>query len=229
MENHNSDIEFEDMIPSNQEALTNIQDLDLTITLPEVSNTLTNKLSEGMAKIRPILEQRLVLAKRKESLRYGIQTGKFPTWFHTRSVCTLNLVDVDNVKFEKFWQETTEHQTKQIAQTVLDYIETEIKSKEMESNSVRVQTLQDIRRQSLDFEGEKRRLDEQITKIHQEQITEIQDFRNRLATMTQTSQHTRDQSGRGRGRPFHRPVQRRKQANRSKPYEHRSFKHHGNV
>lgn len=93
---------------SNQEAISKIQDLDLTITLPESNNSVnvSTNLYKGMKLIKPILEQRLVLAKRKESLRYGIQTGKFPTWFHTRIVCTLNLVGEDNEKFEKFWQDT---------------------------------------------------------------------------------------------------------------------------
>lgn len=118
-----------------------------------------------MTLIKPILEQRLVLAKRKESLRYGIQTGKFPLWFHTRIVCTLNLVGDDNEKFEKFWQDTVNQQTKEVAQKVLVYIEGKIKCKEMESNSVRTQTLQEIRKHSINFEQEKRQFDEQITKL----------------------------------------------------------------
>lgn len=101
-----------------------------------------------MKLIKPILEQRLALARRKKSLRYGIQTRKFPTWFHTRIVCTLNLVCDDNEKFETFWQDTVAQQTKEVAQKVLVYIEGEIKCKEMESNSVGTQTLQEIRKHS---------------------------------------------------------------------------------
>lgn len=87
----------------------------------------------------------------------------------------------------------------------------------MESNQIRSQTLQAVRRQSVDFESEKRRFDENITKINQEQISEIQEFRSRLATATQSNFQTRDQSQRPRGRPFRRPGPRRQQS-RGRPY-----------
>ena len=94
-----------------------------------------------------------------------------------------------------------------------------IKSKELDSNSVRNEILQELRRNSYDFESEKQKFDEQITRIYQKQITEIQDFRNRLATVTQTSHNAQDHSRLGRGRPFRsRPTGRRQY--RRKPYEH---------
>lgn len=42
----------------------------------------------------------------------------------------------------------------------------------MEGNSVRTQTLQKICKHSINFEQEKRQFDEQITKLHEEQINE---------------------------------------------------------
>lgn len=77
-----------------------------------------------------------------------------------------------------------ESQNRQTAQLVLDYVEDEIKAKEMESNQIRNQTIQTVRRKSVDFENGKRRVDENITKLNQEHITEIQEFRSRLATAT---------------------------------------------
>lgn len=82
-------------------------------------------------------------------------------------------------------------QTKEVAQKALKYIEGEIKYKEMESNSVKTQTLQEIRKHSINFEKEKRRFDEQITILHEEQISKISDLRNRLAAMTHVN--ARDQ------------------------------------
>lgn len=87
-------------------------------------------------------------------------------------MCTLNLVGDENEKFEKFWQDTVAQQTKEVAQKALVYIEGEIKCREMESNSVRTQTLQKICKHSINFEQEKRQFDEQITKLHEEQINE---------------------------------------------------------
>lgn len=207
----------DDLVPSNQEALFAIPDLDLTINLPEGSDNSSTIISEGLGEIRKTLQNRLTLAKRKESLRYGIQTGKFPTWFHTRSYCALNLDGEGNEKFEKFWRDLAESQNKQTAQLVLDYVEAEIKTKELESNQIRNQTLQAVRRQTVDFEIEKRRFDENITKINQDQITEIQESRSRLATATQFNSQTRDQSKRPCGRPFRRPGPRRQQL-RGRPY-----------
>lgn len=71
-------------------------------------------------------------------------------------MCTLNLVCDDNEKFETFWHDTVAQQTKEVAQKVLVYIEGEIKCKQMESNSVGTQTLQEIRKHSINFEQEKR-------------------------------------------------------------------------
>lgn len=67
MQNKNVHIDFDDDIPSNQEAISKIQDLDLTITLPESNDrvNVSTNLSEEMKLIKPILEQILVLAKRK--------------------------------------------------------------------------------------------------------------------------------------------------------------------
>lgn len=218
MQNNNYETRMDDdLVPSNQEALFAIPDLDLTITLPEGNDNSSTIISEGLGEIRQTLQNRLTLAKRKESLRYGIQTGRFPAWFYTRSHCALNLDNEGNEKFEKFWRDLAESQNKQTAQLVLDYVEAEIKAKEMESNQIRIQTLQAVRRQSVDFESEKRRFDENITKINQEQISEIQEFRSRLATATQSNSQTRDQSKRPRGRPFRRPGPRRQQS-RGRPY-----------
>lgn len=68
-----------------------------------------------------------------------------------------------------------------------DYVEDKRKAKEMKSNQIRNQTFQTVRRQSVDFENRKRHVDENITKLNQEHITEIQEFRSRLATATQSN------------------------------------------
>lgn len=67
MQNQNLLIDIDDDIPSNQEAISKIQDLDLTITLPESNDrvNVSTNLSEEMKLIKPILEQILVLEKRK--------------------------------------------------------------------------------------------------------------------------------------------------------------------
>lgn len=70
-------------------------------------------------------------------------------------MCTLNLVGDDNEKFEKFWQDTVAQQTKEVAQKALVYIDVENKCKEMESNSVRTKTLQEILKHSINFEPKK--------------------------------------------------------------------------
>lgn len=75
----------------------------------------------------------------------------------------------------------------------------------MESNQIRNQIFQTVRRQSVDFENEKRRVDENMTKINQEHMTEIKEFRRRLAKATQSNSQTRDQSKRPHGIPFRRP------------------------
>lgn len=64
-----------------------------------------------------------------------IKTGRLSGWFHTRSYCALILDGERNEKFEQFWPELT-----------LDYMEAEIKNKEMESNHIRNETLQAARR-----------------------------------------------------------------------------------
>lgn len=86
-----------------------------------------------------------------------------------------------NEKFEKSWRDLVESQNRQI----LDYVEDKIKANEMESNQSRNQTLQTVRRQSADFENEKCRFNENITKINQEPYNGIEEFRSRLATATQ--------------------------------------------
>lgn len=72
-------------------------------------------------------------------MRYDIQTGKLPAWYHTRSYCGINLDTKGNEKFEKFWWDLVESQNRQTAQLVLDYAEDKIKAKEMESKQIRNQ------------------------------------------------------------------------------------------
>lgn len=44
--------------------------------------------------------------------------------------------------------------------------------------------MQEIRKHSINSEQEKRQFDEQITKLHEEQINDTSDFRNSLADVT---------------------------------------------
>lgn len=81
-------------------------------------------------------------SSRRNCVRYNIQTGKFPAWYHTRSCGRLNLDGNGNEKFEKSWRDLVESQNRQI----LDYVEDKIKANEMESNQSRNQTLQTVRR-----------------------------------------------------------------------------------
>lgn len=118
-----------------------------------------------------------------------------------------------NEKFEKFWRDLVESQNRQI----LDYVEDKIKANEMESNQSRNQTLQTVRRQSVDFKNEKCRFNENITKVNQEHITEIEEFKSMLATATQYNSQTREQSKRPHGIPFRRPGPHRLQP-RGRPY-----------
>lgn len=109
-------------------ALFAIKDLDLTIKFPvEIDNSST-KISKGLGEIRKTLQNRLTLAKRKQSLRYGIQTGKFSAWYHIRSYCGLNLNGVGKEKFKIFWRDLAESQNRQTDKLVLDYVEAEKKS-----------------------------------------------------------------------------------------------------
>lgn len=121
------------------------------------------------------------MASRQENVRLGSIPG------------AINLDGEGNEKFEKFWRDLAESKNKQTAQLVLGYVEAEIETKETDSNQIWNQTLQAVRRKSVDFESAKRRFDENITKINQEQISEIQEFRSRLATVTQSNSKTRDQ------------------------------------
>lgn len=93
-----------------------------------------------------------------------------------------------NEKFEKSWRDLVESQNRQI----LDDVEDKINANEKENNQRRNQTLQTVRRQSVDFENEKRRFNENISKFNQDHIMEIEEFRSRLAKATQFNSQTRD-------------------------------------
>lgn len=99
--NTKSSMDYE--IPSNQEAMVNLGDLDLTINLGETSFVKHN-LTEEFNEFKDILEKRLVLLKRKESLTYGDRTGKSWPWFSAKLHCTLNLTNEENANFEDFWK-----------------------------------------------------------------------------------------------------------------------------
>lgn len=53
--------------------------------------------------------------------------------------CTLNLTNEENAKFEDFWKILSEKTTKEKVDSVLEFLDTQIREKETEVNRVRTE------------------------------------------------------------------------------------------
>lgn len=210
-------------IPSNQEAMTKFVDLDLTINLGETSYVKHN-LTEELNEIREILDKRLVLLKRKESLTYGARTGKFPPWFSAKFHCSLNLPNEENARFEDFWKILSEKSTKETVDSVLEFLDTQVRDKETEVNRVRTEALRKLKTSSGDFETEQKHLDDRILKINEQQTKEIHQFRSKLDALLESavSQNPRrERRETEHRRPFprrHYPQRGHPRRSRNQPY-----------
>lgn len=176
-------MDSDDSIPSNQEALTKITDLDLSIKLPESNHCFDETAASGISDIVKIMKERQLLSKKRESLVYGQKTGIYPVWFSVKPKCHMNLEsEEDDDKFKSAWACIAKGVSRDAAQKVVDYLNTEIKGKESEINQVRASTIRKIGFSTENSALARKNLDKEIIKLNEENTTELNNFRIQLSS-----------------------------------------------
>lgn len=129
----------------NQEALSKIDYLDLTIRLPDIISTQNKTTENGLCEITQVLKDRHELSKKRESLIHGNRTGSYPSWYGVNTKCFLNLPnEQEDEKFRGFWKELTNAIQKQASQKVINLLSNQNKEKENEANKIRTETIKKI-------------------------------------------------------------------------------------
>lgn len=174
---------MKDQVPSNQEAA--IQDLDMSINLPDIDRASALTKSKVLESTEAILSTRLLYAKRKESISHGLRTGRFPSWFGSKLHCELNLPREDNDNFGTFLHGLQKETTSAFGNSILSYLERLISEKESESNKLRAEHLKSLQAETdgYTFATEKRKLDDAITAITAKHTTELQEHRQKLLSL----------------------------------------------
>ena len=111
---------------SNQEGLFKYDEnmdfsLDLTSDLPNETKQNENDtrpfeetIDNSMDEIKKLMKERNELSKSKESITYGITTGKFPTWLKVNTYSLFHVSNVeDTAKFNELWSSVAKEGTKQ--------------------------------------------------------------------------------------------------------------------
>ena len=179
--NSNMDREDDYIIPPNQEANNRIEDLDLTLDLPE-DNTFTNQALEGVNQIRQILQYRLSLAKKRESLLHGQKNGQYPIWFSLKLNCSLNLEDVgEEDTFNNYWKELSTSTRMQLAKKIIEHLTKRIKEREAEANKVRAETIKKIGFATVESDKLRQQLDKDILSINNNSAKELDEFRQHIS------------------------------------------------
>lgn len=187
-------IDLDDDIQGNQEAASKIPDLDISINLPEDTSVNSHwNPPQELNEIQEALEKRLILSKRKESVNHGLRTGRYPPWFSARFTCTLNLGKEDNEKFEVLFKQIAENKTRETAQAVINFIDDEIREKEEVIHNLRVSALKRIRNTSFNFNREQKNFDEVILNTNTKHLKDLQEFRDRLHSISTTVDKPREQ------------------------------------
>lgn len=112
---------MKDQVPSNQEIA--IQDLDMSINLPDIDGTSAMTQLRGLESTEAILSTCLTHAKHKESISHGLRTGRFPSWFGSKLHCELNLPREDNDNFDTFLHGLQKETTSAFGNSILSYLE----------------------------------------------------------------------------------------------------------
>lgn len=148
----------------NQEALSKIDDLDLTIRLPDINPTQNKTTENGLCEITQVLRDRLEFSKKRESLIHGNRTGRYPSWYGVNTKCFLNLPNKqEDEKFRGFWKELTDAIKKQASQKVIDFLSNQIKEKENEANRIRTETIKKIGFATQESSSIRKQLDKEFT------------------------------------------------------------------
>ena len=146
IEKQDPDMDIENYLSQSNDAEDDIPDLDLTIALPDLDVPVYNKYAaDGLKRISKLMTGRLDLLKKRESLKHGMNTGYYASWFNARPRCFLNLDDNDDDdEFIKYWKEFSPAVAKQTAQKVVDYLNRNITYKEAAANKIRADTIRSI-------------------------------------------------------------------------------------
>lgn len=224
------EVDFE--IPSNQEALSKIDALDLTIRLSDINPTQYKTTENGLCIIAQVLRDRLEFSKKRESLIHGNRTGRYPSWNGVNTKCFLNLPNKqEDEKFRGFWKELTNAIQKQASQKVIDFLGNQIKEKENEANRIKTKTIRKIGFATQESFSIRTQLDKDVLQLHEENTKELEEFRKHLNSMQQNSPSTSKSAPLSRtpGKPPHFPRKDRNYHNRRttgpayRPQENKSY------
>lgn len=158
----------------NQEALSKIDYLDLTIRLPDIISTQNKTTENGLCEITQVLNDRHELSKKRESLIHGNRTGSYPSWYGVNTKCFLNLPnEQEDEKFRGFWKELTNAIQKQASQKVINLLSNQNKEKENEANKIRTETIKKIGFATQESSSIRKQLDKDVLQLHDENTKEL--------------------------------------------------------
>lgn len=168
-------------MPSNQEARSKIDELDLTIRLPDIGPTQNRATESGLCEVTQVLRDRLEFSKRREGLIHGSGTGRCPSWYGVNTKCFLNLPSRQgDEKFRGFWKELTDAIQKRASQKVIDFLSNQIKERENEANGVGTETIKKIGFATQEGSSIRKQLDGDVLQLHEESAKELEEFRRHL-------------------------------------------------
>ena len=230
-----------DMPPGNQEAMhydrrdDNDDDydddkFDLTMKLSDIEeqDAFEEKSVSAFGKITKILNERQELAKRRESLSYGMRSGYLPKWITYKITCNLHLENEEDDKdFRNRFDPFAKCSLSGIVKNVIQFLDAMILNKEENINKIRTETFKSFGVATERSAMAKESFDEHLHALHERNTTEIQDFRDGLRQNAMSNYNNekkeekehhppRYQNPRGRGYSSRRF--RRGRAGRGRPY-----------
>ena len=180
------------------------EDIDFSLNLDKDENEsrYDEVGKQTIAYIKNLMDERHELAEIKESMKYGLQTSKYPLWMRLVLSCKPKLSSSeDNENFQEMWQKTSKTALQNVMNDAIEHVENEIKEKEKSMQLLRKDAFLNLGTNTKTSGEKKREIDSEIRKLNAEYATKINNHRNKIRTTIPE----REERGRGR-RPsrFHR-------------------------
>ena len=161
-------------------------ELDLTLKTDDSEQTTAISSNDGVAdecvnEIQNLMKERHELAKTKESIKYGLQTSKFPPWMTSYLKCDVKLATNDDTdRFGIFWNELSTKTIRNVMNETSDYLTAEIKEKEESMQACRLTTFKCLGVATKGSAEKKKVVDEKVKRLNTEFSNDLEDFRNKI-------------------------------------------------
>lgn len=189
-------------------------EIDFSLDLEKDENDI--KIDEigkqCITSIKQLMDERHELAEIQESMKYGLQTSKYPYWMRISLSCKPSLsYTEDHEKLQEVWQKNSKSALQDAINNTVEYVANEIKGKEKFMQQCRMDTFTSLGLATKGAGDKKKEIDSEIRKMNSEFATKINEYKARIRSTIPE----RDERGRGR-RPSR--YHRRGRGRRFNPY-----------